>query len=653
MASAVDKPLKLQILVLPSRARHIFPSLPATTTITQLQQLITEKTSLPASSQSLFNGFPPKEIDTSSDASRSRLLTQANIRSGDTVEVRESSTINSSQQEIRQGKGWEYPISIEIQRGSMQRKDMPRDNSCLFHTVAYLCNNRATGAVSAASIREIVANLVASDPTKYSTSFLGSPNHLYQQHIMNPDTWGGAIELAILSTHFQCEIVAFDYHYLREDIFGRDNDYKRRIFILYHGDHYDAIVWQLSAASSEQVIFSTRDDNSWLAARNYVQSLHTESAKKGECELQKDWRSSEGLKRKDDRTADKERIKRAKELQEKREKDQKSNQNVTFNNNSNDGQERKSSDNKAEWQCKECTLMNERSSLTCSVCGAPSPFYNDDLTESSSSSRSSQQQSNSNKTAKTNSSSRPSQPPTTTTSNSSTSTSASGREFICNMCTFHNPSTSARCEMCGEPNPNPPPNAVDSFDNNNNNNNSSNNNNFPHEFIDEDGVRAPIPQQEDQLIGGFDPFASMLAPPTNRPRLGSSGSSSSSNNNNSGMPVINEAVLGIEWSCPSCTQFNQPYSTACIACHKPHPLLFETPVSSSSGSSRGGSSRSGGSVREPAGGWNNFFGSQPRWICESCGTDNIPNLIRCKSCRAPNVHALQRAQQSGSDCSVM
>jgi ubiquitin thioesterase OTU1 len=262
---AAEKPLKLQIIRLPSRERHIIPSLPPSSSLSALQSIIAEKLSLPTSQQALFNGFPPKEIELDSEEKRQRTLTDAGIKNGDTVEVRvrEAAGAVEQKEELKQGKGWEYPPTVE--KGSMVRRDMPRDNSCLFHSIAYVCSNKGTGVAAAAAIREIVANLVASDPAKYSTAFLASPNHLYQQHIMNPDTWGGGIELSILSTHYQTEIVAFDFRHLREDVFGRGDGYKRRVFLIYTGDHYDALVWQPAAGGgAEQQVFSTKDDNAWL-----------------------------------------------------------------------------------------------------------------------------------------------------------------------------------------------------------------------------------------------------------------------------------------------------------------------------------------------------------------------------------------------------
>jgi hypothetical protein len=111
----------------------------------------------------------------------------------------------------------------------------------------------------------------------------------------------GAIDLNIFSVHFQTEIVSFDVFNLREDIFGSDKDYKRRVFLIYmdaHSQsHYDALVYvggafsaSSSSSSSEQVLFSTKDDNASIKARECVKSLHDEYARKGECQQQQEWR---------------------------------------------------------------------------------------------------------------------------------------------------------------------------------------------------------------------------------------------------------------------------------------------------------------------------------------------------------------------------
>ena len=671
---AADKPLKLQIIRLPSRERHIIPAIPSSTPLSTLQSHIHTLLSLPVSEQQLYNGFPPKELDISNPQ---RSLADVGIRNGDTIEVRvkEAEGGPAVVEEVRQGKGWEYPATVD--KGVMQRKQMPSDNSCLFHAIAYVCNSRTTpSAAAASSVRETVANVVASDPATYNTTFLGSPNALYQQHIMSPDVWGGAIEMSILATHYQTEIVAFDYKYLREDVFGREQGYKRRVFLLYTGDHYDALVWQagVGGGAGEQAVFSVRDDNAWLQARSYVSSLHGEGARRGEWTLQQDWRSGEGLVRKDDRRAEKERQKKASEMKEERQKDeQKTAANLARKASADTAPppaaaaktEQKDDDMAEQWKCRECTLYNNMSAMTCGACGAPSPHINEDYfskppasfsspssaapsSKSSSSSSSSSSKSKSSKSkdkrnSSTSSSSSPSASASATRASpaptvASPSASTGGDVFICSHCTFHNPPTRARCEMCSEPNPHLPPSALaaaDPFD----------------AGVDLDGVRAPIPQQEDQLIGGFSPVAA-----SGRPRLGSQQPPPP--------PPLNEEMLSLEWSCPDCTSFNSAYTTTCEVCGRPHPLLFEPPrssatagssSSSSSSTASGSGGRGGAPVAAPAGGWQ-LFGREERWICEVCQHNNAANLVCCPQCKSPNVHLLYRANRArdeGGNCSLM
>ena len=185
--------------------------------------------------------------------------------------------------------------------------------------------------------------------------------------------------------------MTFDYKYLREDVFGRGESYKRRVFILYTGDHYDALVWQagVGGVGGEQVVFSTRDDNVWLQARSYVSSLHGEGARRGEWSLQNDWRSGEGLVRKDERRAEKERLKKVNEMKEERKRDEEKTKadlartaaadtgrtdTAVGKVESKDGEEVVSE----QWKCRECTLYNSMSAMTCGACGAPSPHINED-----------------------------------------------------------------------------------------------------------------------------------------------------------------------------------------------------------------------------------------------------------------------------------
>lgn len=51
--------------------------------------------------------------------------------------------------------------------------------------------------------RRVIAETVAADPEQYSEAFLGKPNNEYCRWIQDPQNWGGAIELSILSRSAQ------------------------------------------------------------------------------------------------------------------------------------------------------------------------------------------------------------------------------------------------------------------------------------------------------------------------------------------------------------------------------------------------------------------------------------------------------------------
>lgn len=60
------------------------------------------------------------------------------------------------------------------------------------------------------------------------------PRDEYIRTILKPSTWGGAIELAIFSKHFQTEIDSFDVLSGRADKFG-EGQYDSRCVLVYSG----------------------------------------------------------------------------------------------------------------------------------------------------------------------------------------------------------------------------------------------------------------------------------------------------------------------------------------------------------------------------------------------------------------------------------
>lgn len=89
-----------------------------------------------------------------------------------------------------------------------------------------------------AALRKVIADVVASDPATYTEAFLAKPNDAYRKWILNKDSWGGAIELAILSKHYKTEIAAFDIVSTRMDVYGQSEGYTQRVMVIYDGIHY-------------------------------------------------------------------------------------------------------------------------------------------------------------------------------------------------------------------------------------------------------------------------------------------------------------------------------------------------------------------------------------------------------------------------------
>ncbi|KAK0714363.1 hypothetical protein B0T21DRAFT_297367 [Apiosordaria backusii] len=123
--------------------------------------------------------------------------------------------------------------------GYMVLRVMPDDNSCMFTAVggALLLPNPS------ATLRAQIAEYILTHPDQYTPAILGSPPAKYCSHLLESDTWGGAIELSILSDIYDIEISSIDVKSLRVDRFGEGKD--TRIIILYSGIHYDRIAFAL------------------------------------------------------------------------------------------------------------------------------------------------------------------------------------------------------------------------------------------------------------------------------------------------------------------------------------------------------------------------------------------------------------------------
>lgn len=90
-------------------------------------------------------------------------------------------------------------------------------------------------------LRDVISQQISNDKETYNEAILGKSNPEYCEWIKKPSSWGGAIEVAILSGYYGIEIDVVD---IRNDLiqrFGEDQQYGMRVFLLYDGIHYDPL----------------------------------------------------------------------------------------------------------------------------------------------------------------------------------------------------------------------------------------------------------------------------------------------------------------------------------------------------------------------------------------------------------------------------
>lgn len=127
-------------------------------------------------------------------------------------------------------------LAFPSQASTMILRIMPDDNSCLFRAfgTAVLPNMD-----NMTELRSIVAQNIQQHPEKYSAVVLDQEPDEYCRWIQSQDAWGGAIELDILSRHFELEICSIDVQTCRVDRFNEGRE--TRCILVYSGIHYDTI----------------------------------------------------------------------------------------------------------------------------------------------------------------------------------------------------------------------------------------------------------------------------------------------------------------------------------------------------------------------------------------------------------------------------
>ena len=139
-------------------------------------------------------------------------------------------------------------VPLPTHMSTLVLRVMPDDNSCLFR--AFSTAFFGAGIDSMYELRSIIAQHIQSHQDTYSRIVLEKEPDEYCRWIQTEDAWGGAIELDILSRHFDVEICSIDVQTLRTDRFNEGR--RTRCMLVYSGIHYDTIALSPSDAPYER-----------------------------------------------------------------------------------------------------------------------------------------------------------------------------------------------------------------------------------------------------------------------------------------------------------------------------------------------------------------------------------------------------------------
>ncbi|EFX80376.1 hypothetical protein DAPPUDRAFT_304008 [Daphnia pulex] len=245
---------KMQLRVKHKGGQSVISTLSLTSRVEQLLDELSKSTQIPVHLVKILRGFPPIAVDISD---KSVSLSECGLQERDTILVEELIETQTVQP---------LPVSHEdstelgkiAPAGILLRKVVPSDNSCLFTSIGF-CLSGKPDPKSSSFMRELVGSTVISQTETYNEALLGKPNKEYQKWILQDDSWGGAIELAILSSYFGLEIDVVNTQHSIINKFGEDQNYGQRILLIYDGIHYDPLYLEPFDGSQNKTLFPTSD----------------------------------------------------------------------------------------------------------------------------------------------------------------------------------------------------------------------------------------------------------------------------------------------------------------------------------------------------------------------------------------------------------
>ncbi|KAK4556525.1 ubiquitin-specific protease otu1 [Recurvomyces mirabilis] len=128
-------------------------------------------------------------------------------------------------------------VPVPQLEGVMILRVMPDDNSCMFRALSSAVLGSALDGMT--ELRSIVAQTIQGNPELYTKGMLEKEPSDYCKWISREDSWGGGIELSILSQHFDIEIASINVQDVRIDRFNEGRP--TRCILVYSGIHYDVV----------------------------------------------------------------------------------------------------------------------------------------------------------------------------------------------------------------------------------------------------------------------------------------------------------------------------------------------------------------------------------------------------------------------------
>lgn len=185
----------------------------------------------------LFEGNEQRSLDDLGVSNGERIIINLEVASGNTADGASTTSKNEQKNKPSSDRNNVGEHASLDNRRRIQIHEVPDDNSCLFHAIGYAVYKDISFS---SDLRKAVSTAIRQDPITYSDAILGKPNKEYSEWILKQNSWGGGIEIAILSKHLNYAIYVLDIDACKFEKFN-DDVFSKYIIIAYNGIHYDTV----------------------------------------------------------------------------------------------------------------------------------------------------------------------------------------------------------------------------------------------------------------------------------------------------------------------------------------------------------------------------------------------------------------------------